>query len=44
MGPDGVLTFLVVDGNDLNAVMKRVKVIPPADTNIDTMLGELRSR
>lgn len=42
MGPDGVLTFLVKDGVDANAVMKRVKVMPPADTNIDTMLSELR--
>jgi WD40 repeat protein len=42
IGPAGVLTFLVKDGVDANAVMKRVKITLPTDTNIDTMLSEMR--
>jgi hypothetical protein len=42
VGRDGVLTFLVGDGMDANAVVKRVRITPPADTNIETMLQDMR--
>jgi len=38
MGADGVLTFLVQDGADI----KRVRITPPDETSIDTMLAEAR--
>jgi hypothetical protein len=43
MGADGVLTFLVQDGMDAStAEIKRVRITPPSDTNVDTMLAEAR--